>query len=96
MEIVVCVKPVPDPDTRLTPGPDRRSLDTEGVKFVLAGYDESAVEQALLLKEQIPGSAVRAVAYGPAPRTPRFSGAASPSAAIRPSIWSRPSRSMIP
>ncbi|EQD28645.1 Electron transfer flavoprotein alpha/beta-subunit, partial [mine drainage metagenome] len=48
MEIAVCVKPVPDPETRLRPGPDQRTLDVEGVKFVLAGYDESAVEQALL------------------------------------------------
>lgn len=70
MEIAVCVKPVPDPDTRLKPAPDQRTLDVEGVKFVLAGYDESAVEQALLLKDQVPGSTVRALAYGPAPRTP--------------------------
>ena len=39
------------------------------MKFVLAGYDESAVEQALLLKESIPGSKVHAVSVGPAPRT---------------------------
>ncbi len=70
MEIAVCVKPVPDPETRLRPGPDQRTLDVEGVKFVLAGYDESAVEQALLLRDQLPGSTVRALAYGPAPRTP--------------------------
>jgi electron transfer flavoprotein beta subunit len=39
------------------------------VKFVLAGYDESAVEQALLLKEATPGSTVHVVACGPAPRS---------------------------
>ena len=72
MEIVVCVKPVPDPETRLKPSPDQRALDTEGVKFVLAGYDESAVEQALLLRDQVTGTTVRAVAYGPAPRTPEI------------------------
>ncbi len=69
MEIVVCVKPVPDAETRLRASADGRTLDPEGVKFVLAGYDESAVEQALLLKEAVPGSKVHAVAYGPAPRT---------------------------
>ena len=69
MEIVVCVKPVPESETRLRPTGDGRSLDPEAVKFVLAGYDESAVEQALLLKEAIPGSKVHAVAYGVAPRT---------------------------
>ncbi len=72
MEIAVCVKPVPDPDTRLRASPDQRTLDPEGVKYVLAGYDESAVEQGLLLREQIPGSAVRAFAFGPAPRAPEI------------------------
>ncbi len=69
MEIVVCVKPVPEPETRLRAAADGRTYDTEAVKFVLAGYDESAVEQALLLKESIPGSKVHAVAFGPSPRT---------------------------
>jgi electron transfer flavoprotein beta subunit len=69
VEIVVCVKPVPEADTRLRAASDGRSLDPENVKFVLAGYDESAVEQALLLREANPGSKVRAVSAGPAPRT---------------------------
>jgi electron transfer flavoprotein beta subunit len=68
MEIVVCVKPVPEAETRLRVSADGRSLDTEGVKFVLAGYDESAVEQALLLKESAPGSRVHVVSAGPPPR----------------------------
>jgi electron transfer flavoprotein beta subunit len=69
VEIVVCVKPVPEAETRLRVGAGGRTLDSEGVKFVLAGYDESALEQALLLKESIPNSRVRVVSYGPAPRT---------------------------
>ena len=69
MEIVVCIKPVPEAETRLRASPDGRTLDPEAVKFVLAGYDESAVEQALLLKESIPGSRVHVVSYGPPPRT---------------------------
>lgn len=69
MELLVLVKPVPDPETRLRPNAAGTALDTDGVKWVLTGYDESAVEQALLLKESIPGSRVRAVAFGPAPRT---------------------------
>lgn len=68
MEIVVCVKPVPDAESRLRAAPGGNSFDTEGVKFVLAGYDESAVEQALLLREASPGSKVHAVSLGPAPR----------------------------
>ena len=69
MEIVVCVKPVPDPETRLRVAPDGTTLDIEAVKFVLTGYDESAVEQALLLKEATPGSKVHVVSAGPPPRT---------------------------
>ncbi|MGA8303892.1 MAG: electron transfer flavoprotein subunit beta/FixA family protein [Thermoplasmata archaeon] len=69
MEIVVCVKPVPEAETRLRPAPDGTTFDAESVKFVLAGYDESAVEQALLLKEAVAGSRVHVVSYGPAPQT---------------------------
>ncbi len=69
MEIVVAVKPVPEAETRLRADPSGARLDGDGVKWVLAGYDESAVEQALLLKEGVPGSRVRVVSFGPAPRT---------------------------
>jgi electron transfer flavoprotein beta subunit len=69
MEIVVCVKPVPDPETRLRSSAEGTTLDIEAVKFVLTGYDESAVEQALLLKEATPGSKVHVVSAGPPPRT---------------------------
>lgn len=69
MEIVVLVKPVPEAETRLRPNPSGTELDPEGVKWVLAGYDESAVEQALLLKESVPGSRVRVISFGPAPRS---------------------------
>jgi electron transfer flavoprotein beta subunit len=69
MDIVVCVKPVPEADTRLRATADGTGLDPENVKFDLTGYDESAVEQALLLKEANAGSKVRVVSCGPGPRT---------------------------
>jgi electron transfer flavoprotein beta subunit len=69
MEILVLVKPVPEAESRLRPTSDGKRLDPEAIKFVLAGYDESAVEQALLLKEAIAGSKVRAATLGPAPRS---------------------------
>jgi len=69
VEIAVLVKPVPDGETRLRANAAGTGLDTDGVKWALAGYDESAVEQALLLKESVPGSRVRVLAFGPAPRT---------------------------
>ena len=69
MEIVVCVKPVPEAESRLRANAAGTALDPEGVKFVLAGYDESAVEQALLLKQGVAGSRVHVVALGPPNRT---------------------------
>jgi electron transfer flavoprotein beta subunit len=69
MEIIVAVKPVPEAETRLRSSPDGSRMDGDGIKWVLAGYDESAVEQALLLKEAIPGSKVRVISFGPSPRT---------------------------
>jgi len=68
VEIAVLVKPVPDAESRLRPDPKGLGPDPEGVKWVLAGYDESAVEQALLLKEAAPGTTVRAISYGPVAR----------------------------
>ena len=68
MEIVVLVKPVPEPETRLRPNAAGSALDPDGIKWVLSGYDESAVEQALLLKEAIPGTTVRALSFAPGPR----------------------------
>jgi electron transfer flavoprotein beta subunit len=68
LEIAVLVKPVPDSETRLRPDAKGIGLDPEGVKWVLAGYDESAVEQALLLKESVPGTTVRVISYGPLAR----------------------------
>ena len=64
MRIAVLIKPVPEAESRLRPNANATRLDPEGVKFVLAGYDESAVEQALLLKEAVAGSTIRAIAFG--------------------------------
>jgi electron transfer flavoprotein beta subunit len=68
MNVAVLIKATPDPETRLRPNAEGTGPDTQGVKWVLGGYDESAVEQALLLKEATPDSKVRAFSFGPAPR----------------------------
>jgi electron transfer flavoprotein beta subunit len=69
VHIDVFVKPVPEAETRLRPSADGSRLDPDGVKWVLSGYDESAVEQALIIKEATPGAEVRAITFGPAPRS---------------------------
>ncbi|HEU4647647.1 MAG TPA: electron transfer flavoprotein subunit beta/FixA family protein [Gemmatimonadales bacterium] len=61
MKIAVCLKRVPDTVAKITPGPDRKSIDETGLKFVLNPYDEFAVEEALALKEK--AGAGETVAY---------------------------------
>ena len=51
MKIVVCVKQVPDTETKVVIGADGLSIDPADVKFVMNPYDEFAVEEALKLKE---------------------------------------------
>jgi len=51
VNILVCVKRVPDNETRIRLGPDGKSIDPAGVKFVLSPYDEYAIEAGLRLKE---------------------------------------------
>ena len=65
MKIAVCIKRVPDTETRIKIGTDGRSIDDSGVKFVMNTYDEYAIEAALQLKEALPeGAEVVAIAMG--------------------------------
>jgi electron transfer flavoprotein beta subunit len=58
LKIAVCVKRVPDTETRIKIGANGQSIDEAGVKFVLNPYDEFAVEAALRLKEAAGGEVV--------------------------------------
>ncbi|MCC7431719.1 electron transfer flavoprotein subunit beta/FixA family protein [bacterium] len=51
MNIVVCVKHVPDTASRIRIGANGTSIDTSDISFVLNPYDEIAVEESLKLKE---------------------------------------------
>ncbi|CAN5683348.1 electron transfer flavoprotein subunit beta/FixA family protein [soil metagenome] len=51
MKSIVCVKRVPDTETRIRIAGDQSSIESAGVKFVLNPYDEFAVEAALKHKE---------------------------------------------
>ncbi len=57
MNILVCVKRVPDTATKIKIAPDGKNIDEAGVQFVLNPYDEFAVEEALLIKEKKRGEA---------------------------------------
>src|SRR5256885_16184013 len=65
MKIAVCIKRVPDSETRVKIAQDGKSLDEAGVKFILNPYDEFAVEEALRLKEKAGAGEVVALSLGP-------------------------------
>ncbi len=53
MKIVVCVSHVPDTAAKITVGNDNKSIDPNGVTFVVNPYDEFAIEEALKTKESL-------------------------------------------
>ena len=52
MKIAVCVSHVPDTATKIKLGEDERTIDPDGVTYVINPYDEYAIEEALKTKEQ--------------------------------------------
>ena len=66
MKIAVCIKRVPDTETRIKIAAGGKALDEAGVKYVLNPYDEYAVEEALRRKEQAGAGEVVIVCLGPA------------------------------
>lgn len=68
MKIYVCIKQVPDTETKIKIGSDGLQIDTTGIKWVMNPYDEYAVEEAIKLKEKNPGATIYAVTLGPKSR----------------------------
>jgi electron transfer flavoprotein beta subunit len=64
MNIIVCVKRVPDTESRIGIASDGLSVATQGVKFILNPYDEFAVEEALRLKESFEDGSVAVMTLG--------------------------------
>jgi electron transfer flavoprotein beta subunit len=66
MEIVVCVKPVPDPRqwSKLALDPVRKVLQREGVETVLNPLDRHALEAALQIRERL-GGRIRTISMAP-------------------------------
>ena len=63
-EHFVCIKQVPDTETKIKPSGDGSYIDTTGIKWIMNPYDEFAVEQALLVKAANAGSTVTVVRVG--------------------------------
>lgn len=65
MNIVACVKQVPDTEAQIKVKPDGSGIEEGGIKWVMNPYDEFGVEEALRLKEKT-GGEVTVVSVGPA------------------------------
>lgn len=66
MNIYVCIKQVPDTETKIKLSGDSQSVDLSGVKFIISPYDEFAIEEALRFKEKNAGATVTVISAGPA------------------------------
>ncbi len=64
MNIFVCVKQVPDTETKVTPNGDGSFIETSSIKWIMNPYDEFAVEQALLIKQANAAANVTVVRVG--------------------------------
>ncbi len=64
MDVIVCVKRVPDTETRIRIGESGTNIDPAGVKFIMSPYDEFAVEAALRTKEGAGSGEVTLVTLG--------------------------------
>jgi electron transfer flavoprotein beta subunit len=52
LKVLVPLKRVPDPDTRIRVKPDGSAVDLDGVKFAVNPFDSIALEEALRIKEK--------------------------------------------
>lgn len=68
MKIFVCIKQVPDTETKIKIASDANGIDSTSIKWVINPYDEYAIEEAVKLKESHPGSSVTVFTLGPKKR----------------------------
>jgi len=66
MNIYVCIKQVPDTETKIKLNADSSGIETAGIKWIISPYDEFAIEEALRVKEKNPGATVTVLSAGPA------------------------------
>lgn len=64
MNSVVCISHVPDTESRIKIGGDKRHIDETGLKFIVSPYDEYALEEAIRVKEA-KGGDVTVLTFGP-------------------------------
>lgn len=68
MKVFVCLKQVPDTETKIKILPDASGIDPVGIKWVMNPYDENAVEEAIKFKEKNPAAQIWVITSGPKSR----------------------------
>jgi electron transfer flavoprotein beta subunit len=64
VNIIVCMKRVPDTESKINIAPDGKSIDKASLEYIVNPYDEFAVEEALKIKEAKEGE-VTVICLGP-------------------------------
>lgn len=65
MKIFVCIKQVPDTESKLKILADGSGIDPAGIKWVMNPYDEFAVEESIKIRDANAGSKVIVLSLGP-------------------------------
>jgi len=65
MKIAVCVSHVPDTAAKVNVGSDGKTIDPNGVTYIVNPYDEFAIEEALKFKEAKGEGEVVVLSVGP-------------------------------
>lgn len=68
MKIFVCIKQVPDTETKIKIRADGNGIDTTGVKWVINPYDEFAIEEAIKMRDAGGATNVTVMSVGPKAR----------------------------
>ena len=68
VRIAVCLKQVPDTETKIKINSDGTGIDTAGIKWIISPYDEHAIEEALKIKQAQGSGEVIAFTLGPKSR----------------------------
>lgn len=64
MDIIVCIKQVPDTTTVIQIDPSGKDIVRDGITYIVSPYDEFAIEEALRIKEA-QGGTVTVLTVGP-------------------------------
>jgi len=64
VNIAVCIKQVPDTETKIKIANDNKSINEDGIKWIVNPYDEFAIEEALKIVEKF-GGEVTIISVGP-------------------------------